>query len=431
MNMKNSKFIKITVLFLLCICLFCSCSKNIDKSNSEAAGISQSNSESRSGSSGQISSKTQRSSKSNLKTDSSESDPDKCIEVTCVDTSYSKSIFSQDKLFSRISMGYQSGYSDYFVTSLVIDNHQELFGYTQYDKVSFSETCDEILNNQRLYITYVSEYYDKESTGYENIPQYGILFMSTKDYNPILSKVTYIDYDVSDKLPKECWKANFEKKITEEYNFRRYIGRYSATINYSNCGGVDNWAVPVIIRESWSFSYDGHNYDIVTACNLYCVNDEVDLIYKDEEYEKSDFEKNGGLLYLITLIFIDDTLLNTGRVLDSGIQSISKEEFSFPEDYDSALAGYSVYQYDKEGNVKLYPLYLLVDYSYRDFRKWSTFLFADIDGDGKGEIIEYDAYDRFFYYARGYTLGGSNFVWDKFPYPIKKPIPKEILRHTS
>lgn len=137
------------------------------------------------------------------------------------------------------------------------------------------------------------------------------------------------------------------------------------------------------------------------------------------------------MLYLITLIFIDDTLLNTGRGWGPGIQSISKEEFSFPEDYDSALAGYSVYQYDKEGNVKLYPLYLLVDYDYRDFRKWSTFLFADIDGDGKGEIIEYDAYDDFFYYARGYTLGGSNFVWDKFPYHIKKPIPKKILKHTS
>ena len=48
MNMKNSKFIKITVLFLLCVCLFCSCGKNIDKINSEAAGISQSSSESRS-----------------------------------------------------------------------------------------------------------------------------------------------------------------------------------------------------------------------------------------------------------------------------------------------------------------------------------------------------------------------------------------------
>ena len=421
------KYLKILVLFLMYTFLFCSCSKNIDKIDSKAAGISQSNSESRSGSSGQTSSKTQRSSKSNLKNDSSESDPDKCIEVTCVDTSYSKSIFSQDKLFTHNGMGYQSGYSDFFVTSLVIDNHQELFGYTQDDKVSFSETCDEILNNQRLYITYVSEYYDKESTGYENIPQYGILFMSTKDYNPILSKVTYIDYDVSDKLPKECWKANFEKKIIEKYNSRRYIG----PINYSNCGGVDNWAAPVIIRESWSFSYDGHNYDIVRACNLYCVDDEVDLIYKDEEYEKSDFEKNGGLLYKITLIFIDDTLLNTGRVLDSGIQSISKEEFSFPEDYDSALAGYSVYQYDKEGNVKLYPLYLLMDNSYRPFKKWSTFLFADIDGDGKGEIIKYDECDDFFYHARGYTLGGSNFVWDKFPRYIEKPIPKEILKHTS
>ena len=263
------KYLKILVLFLMYTFLFCSCSKNIDKIDSEAAGVSQSSSESQSGSSRQTSSKTQRSSKSNLKNDSSESDPDKCIEVTCVDTSYSKSIFSQDKLFTHNSMGYQSKYSDFFVTSLVIDNHQELVGYSQDDKVSYSEICDEILNNQRLYITYVSEYYDKESTGYENIPQYGILFMSTKDYNPILSKVTYIDYDVSDKLPKECWKANFEKKIIEEYNFWRYIGGYSATINYSNCGGVDNRAAPVIIRESWSFSYDGHNYDIVTACNLY------------------------------------------------------------------------------------------------------------------------------------------------------------------
>ena len=226
-------------------------------------------------------------------------------------------------------------------------------------------------------------------------------------------------------------ESKFWKKITEEYNFRRYIGGYSATINYSNCGGVDNWAAPVIIRESWSFSYDGHNYDIVTACNLYCVDDEVDLIYKDKEYEKSDFEKSGGLLYLITLIFIDDTLLNTGRGWGPGIKGISKEEFSFPEDYDSALAGYSVYQYDKEGNVKLYPLYLLMDNSYRPFKKWSTFLFADIDGDGKGEIIKYDEYDDFFYHARGYTLGGSNFVWDKFPRYIEKPIPKEILRHTS
>lgn len=134
------------------------------------------------------------------------------------------------------------------------------------------------------------------------------------------------------------------------------------------------------------------------------------------------------MLYKITLIFIDDTLLNTGNILYSDIMSISKEEFSFPEDYDSALAGYSVYQYDKEGNVKLYPLYLLMDNSYRDFKKWTTFLFADIDGDGKGEIIEY--YD-FRQNARGFTLGGSNFVWDKFPYYIEKPIPKEILKHTS
>ena len=132
------KYLKILVLFLMYTFLFCSCSKNIDKINSEAADISQSSSESRSGSSGQTSSKTQRSSKSNLKNDSSESDPDKCIEVTCVDTSYSKSIFSQDKLFTHNSMGYQSEYSDFFVTSLVIDNHQELFGYTQDNKASYS-----------------------------------------------------------------------------------------------------------------------------------------------------------------------------------------------------------------------------------------------------------------------------------------------------
>ena len=83
-------------------------------------------------------------------------------------------------------------------------------------------------------------------------------------------------------------ESKFWKKIIEEYNFRRYIG----PINYSNCGGVDNWAAPVIIRESWSFSYDGHNYDIVTACNLYCVDDEVDLIYKDKEYEIASLPKN-------------------------------------------------------------------------------------------------------------------------------------------
>ena len=178
MNTKNSKFIKITVLFLLCVCLFCSCSKNIDKINSEAAGISQSSSESRS---------SAQSSKSTEIISSSSAS--KAKENSVDNLEY---IYVNERFFSTIAQ-----YDSLCVTKFDARDNSDL-EYPKFADKNYSEKVDKISNAIESCppktIIYAKDYYTPDSTGYDKLSDNDIILSSNINYNPLISKVTYKHY---------------------------------------------------------------------------------------------------------------------------------------------------------------------------------------------------------------------------------------------
>lgn len=114
-----------------------------------------------------------------------------------------------------------------------------------------------------IYPISAAEYYSENSTGYTNLTNNDILFITTSEYNPVLSKVTYTDYDNSDKEPKEYWIKSFKQKLQNQY------GKEIKS--------------PIIIRESWSFDYNGFHIEIVNANNIIYNINKTALIYKNKE----------------------------------------------------------------------------------------------------------------------------------------------------
>ena len=298
-----------------------------------------------------------------------------------VNTRYFKSAFSENKSFSGVN------HDNFFITSLIVEENQLLYedNFSKETSDSFNKKMSErvdihqdISENSMIYPISAAEYYSETSTGYTNLTNNDILFITTAEYNPVLSIVTYTDYDSSDKEPKEYWVESFKQELQNQHG---------KEINF-----------PIVIRESWSFYYNGFHIEIVNANNIIYNINKTALIYKNDIKETS-FIPNDPIAYKMSLIFIDGMLSDTSQHFDSFnlIKDLNQDDFSFPENYETAISGYATYQYDKNGNVKLYPLYLLYDYDVEEFSHWLSFLFADIDMDGKGELTYWLDYGPKFY----------------------------------
>lgn len=311
----------------------------------------------------------------------------------CVNSRYFKSSFSENKSFSFRNKDV------FWVTSLIVNDEQLLSGVflNQETTNSFNEKMAEriqihndILKSSNSYYIRATEYYGEDSTGYYNLTDEDILFISNKEHNPVVTKVTYTDYDKSEKIPKNNWIDAFEKEIEKQYGKK--------------------FNSPIIIRESWSFKHGNLQVDIVNASNIIVDAYNIPLI------NQTDISTNYSLpvgdhtiAYKMTLIFIDGNTANINTKLKklTYIETLSSDLFVFPENGETALGGYYTYQYDEKGNTILVPLYLLHDYSMREFCYWPSFLFADVDTDGNGELVYlYDYGPKFFAHdtITGYEL---------------------------
>ena len=375
--MKNSKFIKITVLFLLCVCLFCSCSKNIDKINSEAADISQSSSESRSS--------TQSSKATETISSSSAS---KAKENSVDNLEY---IYVNESFFSTIDQSVPL-----CVTKFEARDNSDL-EYPKFADKNYSEKVDKISNAIESCppktIIYAKDYYTPDSTGYDKLSDNDIMLSSNINYNPLISKVTYKHYYNKECQVKPEWETRFKNDIKKMLLENRTSIEYNGDSNdYSN---FNVNAVPIIVTDVWSFLEDENEIEIVKAQNIFYDTDYIGRI----DGVTSLPDEQPFLAYTLIEIFINGNCVENDKfnslssycfIMQKSNSSLCLyDEAEDDKDIVDELYCYFTFQKDKNGNIGVYSVSqpIFQSYDLLNVAATNSYMFADVNNDGKGEVV--------------------------------------------
>ena len=375
--MKNSKFIKITVLFLLCVCLFCGCGKNIDKINSEAAGISQSSSESRS---------STQSSKSTETISSSSASKAKENYIDNLEYIYVNELF-----FSTIA---QNG--SLCVTKFNARDNSD-FEYPKFADKNYSEKVDKISNAiescPSKTIIYAKDYYTPDSTGYDKLSDNDIILSSNINYNPLISKVTYKHYYSDECQVKPEWETRFKNDIKKMLLENRTSIEYNGDSNdYSN---FNVNAVPIIVTDVWSFLEDENEIEIVKAQNIFYDTDYIGRI----DGVTSLPDEQPFLAYTLIEIFINGNCVENDKfnslssycfIMQKSNSSLCLyDEAEDDKDIVDELYCYFTFQKDKNGNIGVYSVSqpIFQSYDLLNVAATNSYMFADVNNDGKGEVV--------------------------------------------
>ncbi len=375
MNMKNSKFIKITVLFLLCVCLFCSCGENIDKIDSEAADISQSSSESRSSTQSSKSTET-----------ISSSSASKAKENSVDNLEY---IYVNERFFSTID---QNG--PLCVTKFDARDNLDL-EYPKFADKNYSEKAisNAIESCPPKTIIYAKDYYTPDSTDYDKLSDNGIILSSNINYNPLISKVTYKHYYSNECQVKPEWETRFKNDIKKMLLENRTSKECKGDSNdYSN---FDVNTVSIIVTDVWSFSEDENEIEIVKAQNIFDdadYNGRIDGLASlpDEQY---------FLAYTLIGIFINGNCVENDEFnslssycfvmqkLNSSLCLYGKAEDDLDE--VDGMYCYYAFQKNKNGNIGVYAVSRpgIQSYDLLNVNATNSYMFADVNNDGKGEVV--------------------------------------------
>lgn len=377
MNMKNSKFIKIAVLFLLCVCLFCSCGKNIDKINSEAAGISQSGSESRSSTQSSKSTETISSSSASKAKENSVDN----LEYIYVNEMFFSTIAQNDSL--RVTKFDALG--------------DQYFEHPKFADKNYSEKVDKISNAIESCppktIIYAKDYYTPDSTGYDKLSDNDIILSSNINYNPLISKVTYKHYYSNECQVKPEWETRFKNDIKKMLLEKRTSIEYNGDSNdYSN---FDVNTVPIIVTDVWSFSEDENEIEIVKAQNIFDDSNYIGRIdsvasLPDEQY---------FLAYTLIEIFINGNCVENDKFNSLGNYCFIMQKLNISlclygkaEDDKDEVDGmycYYAFQKNKNGNIGVYAVSQpgIQSYDLLNVNATNSYMFADVNNDGKGEVV--------------------------------------------
>lgn len=236
-----------------------------------------------------------------------------------------------------------------------------------------------ILDNTGYSWIYPKDYYTEDSTFYSSYTDTTVVGRTNGNWNPIITKVKYINYDKSTEQPKNEWGEVFEIILNDEFH-----KKYSSGDNTQK----ENINSPIVFRKSWSFNYDNTLVEIITADNIKAKSD------KEVKQYRSQYECNIdpiipagdiNVAYKITVILINGNIAHT----DAHIYKLPTAAFSFPEEGELFNDKYYSYQYDANGTVVLCPLLYGGDYILREFCYYNDYMFLDIDGDTTGELLIY------------------------------------------
>lgn len=262
----------------------------------------------------------------------------------------------------------------------MISSRSENFAKNHIDQLElYNKFANEIftLNKNSLKYIKAKDYYTIDSTGYDSLTDDNIIMITSNNANPILNKVKYTDYTISVEQPKDIWVETFKTEIFKLNN------------NIPD--------TPIIINEAWTFNYDSQVVEIVTATNMTYNHNYLQPKTNNtfDNYKKDAPNISNGLHigYRLTLLFIDgrlDTTHDDWVRYPTEYVVFQREDFFPEQDSNVTTYGHSFYQYDNDKNIVDLPVFTPTAYDNLDtFKMWTSYMFADIDADGKSEIIKW------------------------------------------
>lgn len=180
------------------------------------------------------------------------------------------------------------------------------------------------------------------------------------DWEPFVIKVRYACYSLQSQPDNEAWENYFNAKIKE----------VSAV-------------TPLIIKNAWLFDIDGDGREesIVNASNTVFASG----------LEQSPPTRQDTAIYTLTAYFNSDgTAIDLGgrvsaSVSSEPVNSQNYESYTFDESSPEYIEQFiAAYQYDRNGDVVVCPIF---NYGEYDRLPEKSILLADIDGDGRAELL--------------------------------------------
>ena len=248
-----------------------------------------------------------------------------------------------------------------YINDIIIDS--------DYD--TLLEISAKLLNTSDIGKIKAKDYYTKSSTGYSDLTDKDIVLYYTDNYNPILGKVEYINYQNDTAQPNKVWTNTFSKVIKDELTDTLQEG-----VN-----------LPIIIRESWSFEYSDKHIEIVTANNLFGQLPLKSVPTKDLNSQDTRFNCSVPYICQITIFFVNGIPFTFPEY----ITLLKLDDYYFKpfKEMDINYMGFQCYLNNEFDEPELYPLYLTsTSDSVVDFACFTSFFFADFDNDGLIDIAD-------------------------------------------
>ncbi len=152
---------------------------------------------------------------------------------------------------------------------------------------------------------------------------------------------------------------------------------------------------PIIITDVYSLEQNGVQIDVVTASNIVMNGDIAKLYTKDDTYPTPNVPQSERTsIYIICAVFIEGQEptklyeLSESFLTINDMGGISCDPTVYSEYFQQI---YSTLQYDVSGEVSVCPIYCNMngELNLRSYMNKPTYVIADIDGDGKVELVEY------------------------------------------
>ena len=217
---------------------------------------------------------------------------------------------------------------------------------------------------------------DQAIYGSRSHPDYSCRVMTSGKWELFPGEVKYKLYSLRKQPAKSGWNRYFKK----------YLNKYT----------VDS---PVVIKESYTFDWNGASMELVTASNV-IVREEKDCKIADGRNKKDTLPLNhNAAVYTISALFkngkaVLDVFSNIQRVSvserafgpsGSGISFCQPPAGSWYQDYIGAV------QLGIDGKRKKFRCCFNMhgESDMREYCYFPEFLILDMDGDGKSEVAVY------------------------------------------
>lgn len=232
---------------------------------------------------------------------------------------------------------------------------------------------------------------------YDDIKSYTLgPIVTNGEWNFFPSEIVHTSYNIVNQPTQPAWIDYFKQSL----NFRGFDG-------------------PIIISESYSFSWNGVDADLVVATNV-LPTDNNDNLLSEYLSSASTLSNSRPGIYILSALFVQgneplelfseyaDIYSRNEEMLGTGSSYISDDVGgSYSKHFISSI------QYNESMSPSIFPIYC--DHSgelnIRIFQYCPQYLICDIDGDAQTEVIErFNCDSSLLSYTRVYTLQNGEIV---------------------